>query len=97
MEEKLQKIQGWASHGSLAQFHREVAGKISDDGYTVELGDDRLSFYKTRKEGGILGLFAKTVKETVLEIVRTGGDTVLSRETADEEFVNLLEGVLGAH
>ena len=96
MEEKLQKIQAWASHGSLAQFHREVAGRISNDGYTVEVGDDKLSFYKPRKEGGFLGLFAKTIKEPMLEVIRTGGDIVLS-ETANEEFVDLLAGVLGAH
>ena len=97
MEEKLQKIQAWASHGSLAQFQREVTGRISDEGYVVELEDDKLSFFKTRKEGGLLGVFAKTIKELVLEIVRTEGSIILSKQTANEEFVNLLASSLGDH
>lgn len=97
MEEKLQKIQAWASHGSLAQFQREVTGRISDEGFVAELEDDKLSFFKTHKEGGFLGVFAKTIKEVVLEIVRTDGDIVLSKQTANEEFVNLLAGSLGDH
>ena len=97
MEEKLQKIQAWASHGSLAQFQREVAGRISDEGYQVELADNKLSFFKTHKEGGFLGVFAKTIKESVLEIARTEGNIVLSEKTANEEFVNLLANSLGDH
>ena len=97
MEEALRKIRIWASHGTPRQFYSEVLPKVSGEGYEVEFEGNTLTCFKIRKEGGFLGIGARTIKDTVLQITFGGEEIEVSAETADEEFVNLLARKLAQH
>jgi hypothetical protein len=97
MEEKLTKITSWVGRGTLRQFRNEVRGNLADSEYTVEVEGDALRFYRTHKEGGLLGIGAKTIKEPVLEITREGKNVEISSEPRDAEFIQYLAGILTQH
>ena len=97
MEDALHKIRNWASHGTLRQFRTEIAGKVAPDGYEVEMEGDTLVCYRVSKAGGFLGIGARKVKETVLEVVGEGEGMQMIEESADEEFVAYLAGKLTQH
>ena len=96
-EEQLQEIQAWANRGTLRQFYTEVSAVIPAEGYRLELQADELVCYRVRKEGGFLGIGARTVKEPVLRFIREDGQIVVADEPVDEEFVRLLASSLTKH
>ena len=97
MEEALRKIRIWASHGTPRQFYSEVLAKASGEGYEVEFEGNTLTCFKMRKEGGFLGIGARKIKDTVLQVTFNGEEIEVSAETVDEEFVNLLASKLAQH
>lgn len=97
MEEELQRIRNWASHGTIRQFYTEVAARVTELGYQAELEGNALMCYKVHKEGGFLGIGARKIRETVLQVTREGDEVLVPEESADEEFVRLLAGVLTQH
>jgi len=97
MEEILERIAIWASHGTLAQFRTEIDGYIKKEGYDSELQDDGVLFYRPRKAGGFLGIWAKTIKEPVMKISRTEGTVRVLPEPLDEEFAHYLNSCLRQH
>ena len=97
MEEILERIAIWASHGTLAQFRTEIDGYLKRGGYDSELQDDELLFYRPRKGGGFLGLGAKTIKEPMMRISRAEGKVRILPEPLDEEFVQYLNSCLRQH
>jgi hypothetical protein len=97
MEDELRKIRNWASHGTLRQFYAELSAKASQQGYITELEGNTVTCYQVRKEGGILGLGRRTIKEPVLKAVQEGTEVVIPTESANAEFVHLLVGLLKQH
>jgi len=97
MEEILERIAIWASHGTLAQFRTEIDGYLKRGGDDSELQDDELLFYRLRKKGGLLGIGAKTIKEPMMRISRAEGKVRILPEPLDEEFVQYLNSCLRQH
>jgi len=97
MEEILERIATWASHGTLAQFRTEIDGYIKSAKYDSELQDDELLIYRQRKEGGFLGIGAKTIKDPVMKLSRTDTGVAVLREPLDEEFAQYLITCLRQH
>lgn len=97
MEEILERIAIWASHGTLAQFRTEIDGYLKRGGYDSELQDDELLFYRPRKKGGLLGIGAKTIKEPMMKISRAEGKVRVLPEPLDEEFAQYLNSCLRQH
>jgi hypothetical protein len=98
MEEELRKVMIWASHGTPRQFYYEVTARLEGQGYEVDLeGEDVVRVHKSHREGGFLGIGGRKVKETFLEVRFGGEDVVIPPESADEELVKTLAGLLGAH
>jgi len=97
MEEILERIAIWASHGTLAQFRTEIDGYLKRGGYDSELQDDELLFYRPRKKGGLLGIGAKTIKEPMMRISRAEGKVRILPEPLDEEFAQYLNSCLRQH
>ena len=97
MEEELQKIKRWSSRGTLRQFYTEVSAKASTKGYKAELDGSTITFYRTRKEGGFLGIGARTIKEPVLKIIRHDDTVEIPEDSIDEAFVRELAGSLRQH
>jgi len=97
MEESVAKIASWASMGTLEQFRTEVEARVSKTDYSVEREGNTLLFYRTRKEGGFLGIGAKTVKEPVMKIVKEGPNVEIPDDPLDPEFVAYLASGLRHH
>lgn len=97
MEDELHKIKRWSSRGSLNQFYAEVSAKASAAGYDSELDGNTITFYRTHKEGGFLGIGARTRKEPVLQIIRHDDSVEIPEGTVDEAFVMELAKTLRAH
>lgn len=97
MEEELQKLKRWSSHGTLRQFYAEVSNKAAAAGYRSELKDDTITFYRTHKEGGFLGIGARTVREPVLKIIRRDDTVEIPEDSIDEAFVHELAAGLRQH
>jgi len=97
MEEILERIATWASHGTLAQFRTEIDGYIKSAKYDSELQDDELLIYRQRKEGGFLGIGAKTIKDPVMKLSRTDTGVAVLPEPLDEEFAQYLITCLRQH
>lgn len=96
MDEQITRLKNWVSHGTMRQFYTEMQAKLANTEYTVELVGDVITFYRTRKEGGILGLFARRVREQLLQISRQD-DQVVIAEGADPEFVQYVNSLLKQH
>lgn len=95
---ELQKITSWAGMGTPRQFFLEVTSKVSGTDYEAELEDDVLTCYRVEKEGGILGIGGKTVREPVLELIFPDvGDVEVAEEHRDQEFIEFLAGQLQQH
>lgn len=97
MEEILDRIATWASHGTLAQFRTEVDGYLKAQGYESEVQGEELLIYRARKKGGFLGIGAKTIKEPLMRISRAGGTVHVLPEPLDEELVHYLNSILRQH
>jgi len=97
MEEILERIATWASHGTLAQFGTEIDGYLKAGKYDSELQDDGLLIYRTRKEGGFLGVGAKTIKDPVMKLSKTEEGVVVLPEPLDKEFAQYLATCLRQH
>jgi len=97
MEELLERIATWVSHGTLAQFQTEIDGFLRRSKYRSELRGDELLIYSQRKEGGFLGIGAKTVKDPVMKLARTEAGVEIAREPLDEEFARYLASELRQH
>jgi hypothetical protein len=97
MEAELQKIKRWSSHGTLRQFYAEVSAKALTKGYRTELDGNTITFYRTRKEGGLLGIGARTIKEPVLRIIRHDDTVEIPEDIVDEKFVRELADSLKQH
>lgn len=97
MEEDLQRLKNWASHGSLRQFYTETAATTRSHGYDLAVEGDSIVFYRLRKEGGFLGLFRKTVRQPVLRIVRHDDQVDIPEESIDPEFIGVLANLLKQH
>ena len=97
MDEELQKIKRWSSRGTIRQFYAEASAKASAAGYRSELDGDTITFYRTRKEGGFLGIGGHTVKEPVLTIIRHNDSVEIPGDTVDEAFVQELASNLQQH
>jgi len=97
MEDELQKIKNWSTRGTLRQFYTEASAKASAKGYKSELTGNTITFYRTHKEGGFLGIGARTIKEPVLKIIRHDDTVEIPEDSVDEEFVKELAGSLKQH
>ncbi len=97
MEEILERIATWASHGTLSQFRTEIDGYLKDRGYDSEVQGNELLIYRPRKQGGFLGIGAKTVKEPLMKIRRSEDTVHVLREPLDEEFARYLNSCLRQH
>ncbi len=98
MQDELQKIQRWAMHGTVRQAYADMAARLTTEKeYTAELEDNTMIFYRVSKEGGLFGLFGKTVTTPVLKIIRKGEEIEIPEEPRDEEFINVLSRLLEAH
>lgn len=97
MEDELRKVRNWASHGTLKQFYAEIAAKVSQQGYVVELEGNTITCYKIRKEGGFLGIGRRVIKEPVLKAIQEGNEVRIPEESANPEFVHVLAGLLKQH
>ena len=97
MEEIVERIATWASHGTLAQFRIEIDGYLRSGKYDSDLQGDELLIYRRRKEGGFLGIGAKTVKDPVMKLSRTETGVVIHPESLDEEFAQYLATCLRQH
>jgi len=97
MEDVLQKIKNWSSRGTLRQFYAEASAKAATKGYNSELTGDTITFYRTHKEGGFLGIGRRTVKEPVLKIIRHDDTVEIPEDSIDEAFVQELAGSLKQH
>ena len=97
MEDTLHKIQVWASHGTLRQFHSEVAAKIAPHGYEAALKGTALTCYRVGKAGGFLGIGARKTRRPVLKLTRGSDGVTIDEDSVDEEFITLLAGMLEQH
>lgn len=97
MEEILERIAAWASHGTLAQFQTEIDGYLKKEGVDSELQEDGLLFYRARKAGGFLGIGAKTIKDPLMKISSVEGELRVLPEPLDEEFAQYLSSCLRQH
>jgi hypothetical protein len=97
MEEELQKIKNWSSRGTLRQFYAEASAKASAVGFKSQLEGDTITFYRSHKEGGFLGIGARTVKEPVLKIIRHDNTVEIPEDGVDDAFVQELAGSLKQH
>ena len=98
MDDVLLKVQRWAMHGTVRQSFADMSARLSAvPDYTVELAGETINFFRMKKEGGLLGLFSKTVKEPVLTIRRVGEEVEIPDEPRDAEFIEELSRILQAH
>jgi hypothetical protein len=98
MEEELRKVMIWATHGTPRQFYHEVTARLQGQGYEIDMeGEEVVRVFKSRKEGGFLGIGGRKVKETFLEVRFQGDEVIIPPESANEELVQVLAGVLGQH
>ncbi len=97
MEQELLKLRRWMSHGNPRQFYTEIAYKIKSHGYEAEIEDETVTCYRVKKQGGFLGLFARTVKTPVLVVKQEDDDVYIDEKNADPEFMALLTELLRAH
>ena len=97
MQDKLLKVQRWSGHGTIRQFQSELSARLSEDGYETAIEGEALVCYRIRKEGGFLGIGAKTIREPVLRVNYVDGLANLDEKSADPEFIEYLSGLLTAH
>ena len=97
MEEILERISTYASHGTLSQFRTEIGGYLTSSGYDSEVQGDELLIYRPHKEGGFLGIGAKTIKEPLLRIRKIAGSVSIPQEPRDEELLQYLNTILHQH
>jgi hypothetical protein len=97
MQEIIERIATYATHGTLAQFRAEIGGYLTTRGYDSEIQDDELLIYRPRKEGGFLGIGAKTIKEPLLRISKVAGSVSISQDPQDEELIQYLDTILHQH
>lgn len=97
MEEILDRIAVWASHGTLSQFRTEVDGYLKSRGYDSEVQGNELLIFRPHKEGGFLGIGAKTIKEPLLIISKAEGTVSIPSEPRDEELIQYLSSILRQH
>jgi len=97
MEEDLRKIRNWASHGTPRQFLAEVTAKVAGVGYTAELDGNTLTVFAEHREGGFLGIGAKKIRDTKLQVIFGQDEVSIPDDTADPEFIQHLLGLLTAH
>ena len=97
MEEQLHTLRNGIGHGTLRQFYTEIGTKLTEQGYEVDLGENTLTCYSVRKEGGFLGIGARTVREPVLQVIKDGTEVQIREDKRDDEFVQLLLSLLTQH
>lgn len=97
MEEIIERIATYATHGTLSQFRTEIGGYLTTRGYDSEVQGDELLIYRPRKEGGFLGIGAKTIKEPLLRISKTAGSVSIPQNPRDEELIQYLDTILHQH
>jgi hypothetical protein len=97
MEDVQDRIATWASHGTLSQFRTEIDGYLKSKGYDSEVQGEELVIYRPRKQGGFLGIGAKTVKTPLMKISRTGGAVRVLPEPFDQELAQYLDSILTQH
>lgn len=97
MEEIVDKIAIWTSHGTLSQFQTEIDGYLTSRGYHSEVRGEEIVIYRPHKEGGFLGIGAKTIKEPLLIISKAGGTVSIPPEPRDEELIQYLTTILHQH
>ncbi|MBC7315029.1 MAG: hypothetical protein H5T70_01225 [Chloroflexi bacterium] len=96
MDEQVTRLKNWVSHGTMRQFYTEMQAKLANTEYTVELSGDTVTFYRVRKEGGFLGLFARRVREKLLQVSRQD-DQIVIAEGANPEFIQYVNSLLKQH
>ena len=97
-EEALRKISSHANRGTFRQFHTVIAARLADRReYRIELEGSTITFLGVRKEGGFLGIGARTVTEPLLKLTKQGNRVIVAQESLDETFVHELARVLGPH
>lgn len=97
MEDALHSIRVWSSHGTIRQFASEIAGKIAKIGYVAELEGDTLTCYRVVKQGGVLGIGARKVKQPVMKFIRKGDGVEVVEDAIDQTFLTELVGLLKQH
>jgi hypothetical protein len=98
LERALQGITAWAKRGTLRQFYNEMSARLAEDEeYRVDIRSDTVVFLRVRKEGGILGIGARTVEEPLLQVRKDGGQVIIPEDPLDKEFARKLAAMLGRH
>jgi hypothetical protein len=98
VDEALAYITSWANRGNMKQFYTEVSARLSTDNeHDVELDGDAVTFYNVRKEGGILGIGAQTVREPALRLVQEGEMTKISDDPMDPDCAMAVAQALSRH
>lgn len=95
MQTELEQITSWIRNGTLEQFYTKVSAKIGEEGYRAELEGDTLTFYRSGKRGGFLGMGSRRTGERVLQITCTDDQVTIPEEFVDQKFVARLVGLLG--
>ncbi len=86
VDEALVYITSWANRGNMKQFYTVVSARLSTDNeHDVEFDGDTVTFYNVRKEGGILGIGAETVREPALRLVQKGEMARISDDPMDPD------------
>lgn len=92
-QEALEAIETWTRRGNLRQVKTEVEAHLGE-GETVTMDGNTLTFTRIRKEGGFLGIRAKTIKDTLLVITVKDGTVQILPEPQDQAFVKQLANAL---
>jgi hypothetical protein len=97
MDDSMQRVRRWASHGNLRQFYAELGARLAKEGYEIEIEGDTLTVYGVEKQGGFLGLGGRKIRQPKLKVVQHNDSVEVPEEDADPEFVALLAERLRSH
>jgi hypothetical protein len=98
VDDAMRYILGWANRGTMRQFYTMVSAKLSSDTKRdVELTGDTLTFYSVHKEGGILGIGGRAVREPALSLTQKGDMIIAAAGPLDSDFAMSLTGILSGH
>lgn len=94
----LSEILRWANMGTMRQFALETEARLRSEGdYEVRLEDDTMKVFRTRKEGGFLGIGGKEERELVFKAREEDGQTIVDEQETDSAFIDMLAGLLQRH
>ena len=97
MDEPLGKIVRWANRGNLQQFYSELIARLAPHGYEALMENDTITCYRVEKNGGFLGIGARTERTPVLVLRKVEALVEPDDHPRDEAFLTVLAGLLQDH